>query len=1266
MRLGKDKRVILLAVTLLFSVSSSGQAGNKFKYQLAGNLLKSNIIIGNESLVINYSISELDIENILIDKDSYFRINIPGHIPSTSPGKPELPVLSRLIIIPEGAEIKVNISDVRSTRINPASRKISGILYPTQEGETKNEPQEKRVFKIDKKAYSSRGIITSDTVSIEYAGTARKNRLANLYISPVRYNPHSNVLEVITSMKIEITFVNSSGLISKSIQSESNLFNESLGASLLNYSGGDLIPGFSDKPVKMVIITDTAFRKQLAPFIKWKTQKGYKVKVLYRGTGLAGNTYTQLKDTLTKLYKAGTIADPAPEYLLIVGDINRVPYYGSGIGNITDMYYGEFDGNGDYMPEMYVGRLPVADTSEVKAVVSKIIQYEKFQFADTNKFYSRALVTTGSDASYANTMNGQVSYAANNYLTPANNIIGNNFYYFPNLSLTAALSARKDSIINLVNKGVSFINYTGHGDAFGWLHLNLDMDTSKFKNKNMYPFVISNACRTAQFNIEDSFGNRMVVTKEKGAIGFIGCSNDSFWDEDFFWAVGSGVPSVDPTYQTTGLGAYDRLFHTHGETPSNWYFTMGQINYAGNLSVSASTSPRKRYYWETYNLIGDPSVIPILGTPGLFNISLPDTLPNKLKTFSLNVDPFAYVAISHFDTLWDAAYSSPSGSVSLHLPGVSNDSCLIVITGQNKVPIIKTIHISNYKKEFINLTSTSINDIQGNNNRQVDYGEKFYLNLKLSNLGLKNATGLYAKVTTASKWVTITKDSSYIGAVPAQSDILLSDQLGMTISGNVPDMERITFNLILKDSSLSKTYIVDIIAHAPSLQITGFLIDDTVLGNGNHIADPGETFTLIFKVNNTGSSDISGQFNIVGVSPSQNVTILEPSVKSGLLKFGNTTEIPVTVKIAETTSSGTSITFASALDCNPYILKNEFTIRVGKIRESFEASSFNIFPWINLSSIPWLVTSTNSYDGNLSARSGKITDSGKTSLIIRAVYSRQDSLKFFYKVSSEEGYDFMAFKLNDKEVFKFSGEVDWTKKVIAVPAGLNKLEWVYYKDQNTSIGSDCAWVDMIDFAETATVRYIQKDLQVARISSPVQKKKFGQETVTVKMFNPGKDIINNFNLAYKINDQTPVKESFAIPLNPNSDSVSVSFHTGVDLSKSGLYKITAYTFDNNDDYISNDTTSVLIDNTEIKDSLTIFPNPFTDQFTLLINSRGPETVRISIINLSGIKVYEVERNILDGKNPITISGLKLAPSLYYINISGDIINKTLKVLKVNK
>jgi hypothetical protein len=1260
MRLGKDKQAIILAVFLVFTVSASGQTGISYKFHLDGNLQKSDVIIGDKSIIINYSISELNIESLTNSAGSFYRISIPGHISSAVPGKPDLPVFSRLITIPEGSGFKIKISDVRSEKIKPSGKKIEGLLFPAQESETKEFQQTKPGFKIDKTVYATRGIIPGDTVRIEPLGIARNNKLANLYILPVRYNPHSNSIEVITSMRIEITFSNSINLTSKSLSSQSAVFKEYLDKGVLNYNPDQVVPGYSDQPVKMIIITDTAFKKQLEPFIRWKTQKGFKLTILYKGAGLAGNDYIHIKQTLTNIYNASSSTGHPPEYLLIIGDVNRVPYYGSGgSGNITDMYYGEFDGNGDYIPEMFIGRLPVADTTELKTAITKIIQYEKFQFADTNKFYSRAIVSAGYDAGYASYMNGQIKYAITNYLTKANRI--DEFHFNYPQSYTA-----KDSIIELINKGVSFINYTGHGEEDGWLHVNIKTpDIPLFQNKNMYPFVISNACRTAQFNLASAFGTRMLLTAGKGAIGFIGCSNDSYWDEDFYWAVGPGTISGDPTYEGSGLGAYDRLFHTHGESPSDWYYTMGQINYAGNLAVSASTSSRKQYYWETYNLIGDPSVTPILGKPLSFNVSLPDTLPNGIKSLSLSVDPFAYVAVSHFDTLWDASFASNSGTVTLNLPGISNDSCLVVISGQNKIPVMKTIHFSNIHKEFINLTASSINDSQGNNNNLADFGESFYLKLKISNLGLTDSHNLYAKISSTSDWVTITSDSVSIGTLLARSDTVLSNNLGVSISNDVPDMGVVTFKLLLKDQLSEKQYSIDICIHAPELQIINCLMDDKIEGNGDDIPDPGETFRLVFKVQNQGSSNIEGQFNIS--SQDGNLSIVEPSIKSGVLKFGQVTDIPIVVKLSETIPTGTLISVSAILDCSPYIVNKDFSFRVGKIRESFEASSFNVFPWINLSSIPWIITSATSYDGSVSARSGAIGNSGSTSLAIRTIYAKDDSVKFFYKVSSEPNYDFLSFKLNDVEIFKKSGEIPWTMRTVAVPAGLNKMEWIYKKDNSVSQGSDCAWIDMIDFAQSSTVRYIQRDLKVARIVTPDSTKQYGQEDITVKVLNVGKDTLNGFNLAYEINNHfPPVKQFFNNKVIPYGDSVTVSFRTKADLSKYGIYNIVTYGFDNNDDCIFNDTLTANIENTRISETLGVYPNPFTDKLTITVNSQSDDKLQISISNISGVKLYDIKKEIISGNNSFTINDFNLIPSLYYLNIHGTTINKTIPVMKIGR
>ena len=1258
MYLGKSKLTKILSWFLLISISASAQTGKSIKYQFNGDLRETNVITGDYSFIINYRLSELTIDNLINEYGKFYRVAVPGHSLTSEPGKPELPVLSRLISIPEGSTYKIRISEVKSSRINPSINALEGILFPSQYGETKQKDTQKQKFVIDRELYSRRDIVKTDTVKIESIGKIRGRNLSNLVISPVMYNPGSNFLEVITSMKIEITFSDDIRNYSKSSASESALFNETFDKGVLNFNPGDLITGYSDQPVEMIIVTDTTYSKYLEPFYRWKRQKGFKLDILYYGDGLAGKNFTELKESISNIYATSSSGGHAPEYLLIIGDALKIPYFGSGSDNVTDMYYGEFDGNGDYLPDMFIGRIPAKDTTSVKSVVQKIIEYEKFQFADTNKFYTNALTFAGKDASYANYMNGQVKYGVTNYLTPANKIKEFHFYYPEG-------STKKDSVIKLISKGLSFINYTGHGSSAGWLHIDIKSpDIKNLTNRSMYPFIISNACRTAQFNDTASFGNKMLLSSGKGAIGFIGCTNDSYWDEDFNWAVGSGTPSADPKYAETGLGALDRLFHTHNELPSDWYITMGQVNYAGNLAVSSTTSLRKKYYWETYTVLGDPSVIPVIGTPQKFNISLPDTLPKGIRSWSISIDPFAYIAVSDFNTLWDASFGSPSGSVVLDFPVLSNDSCLVVVTGQNRIPLMKTIYFSDVNKEFINLSSSGINDIGEDNNGKADFGETFYLKLKVSNLGLTSATNLTATISSTSQWVSVDNSSASIGTLPGKSEVIVDNVLQLTLDDNVPDLGIVTVDLTLKDSKTEKKYKIDIRVHAPRLEIINCIIDDSVYGNNNFVADPGENFSLIFQVRNLGSSNTSGQF---GISTHETeLEIMDHNIKSGLLHFGEISEIPVAVKLSESAQYGDFISLLSTLDCSPFIVNKNFMFRVGRTRESFESSTFNVFPWINISSKPWTISGTNSTDGVVSARSGAISHNAASSLIMRTYFPTADTLKFYSKVSSEPNYDYFLFKLNNTEIMRRSGETNWEIKKVAVPAGLNIMEWSYKKDNSVSQGADGAWIDLIDFTGSVKVNYIQKDIEVARIVTPVQKEVYGQELVSVKVLNVGRDTLKGFNLAYSINGKFPVVQHFKTVLKPYQDSVTVDFDRRADMDLSGIYNISVFGYDNDDDYLLNDSLMISVENTEIEESVTIFPNPFTDQLNIIINSKANRTLRLTLSNSVGKQVFMADRELTEGENQIFINTYQLSPALYILNIHGVNFSKAYPLIKLKK
>ncbi|MDX9812777.1 MAG: C25 family peptidase propeptide domain-containing protein, partial [Bacteroidales bacterium] len=356
------KTYLVLPVYFLSTLLAGAQQGNSHRYSFGLKTDMAGIEKDRQSIKIHHRMNGMTLTGIHIDEGDFYRIGAEGYSRTAEPGKPELPVISRLITIQGDAFPEIRISNVRSEFISPASENFRGLLYPAQESETKNLNAVQRKFAMDKRIYSSRGFIPSDTVRIEEAGILRGKKIANLIISPVRYDPSSNRLEIITSMDIDITFKGEDGLLSGVTSEESLLFSEALSKGVLNYSPGDLITGYSDEPVRMIIVTDTIFRKQLEPFLKWKTIKGFRTDVLYKGRDFAATGYLPLKDTLQKLYDHYSSNSVAPEYLLIIGDVSKIPYYGTGY--VSDTYYGEFDGDGDYIPDMFIGRLPVRDTGQ--------------------------------------------------------------------------------------------------------------------------------------------------------------------------------------------------------------------------------------------------------------------------------------------------------------------------------------------------------------------------------------------------------------------------------------------------------------------------------------------------------------------------------------------------------------------------------------------------------------------------------------------------------------------------------------------------------------------------------------------------------------------------------------------------------------------------------------------------------------------------------------------------------------------------------------
>ena len=107
-------------------------------------------------------------------------------------------------------------------------------------------------------------------------------------------------------------------------------------------------------------------------------------------------------------------------------------------------------------------------------------------------------------------------------------------------------------------------------------------------------------------------------------------------------------------------------------------------------------------------------------------------------------------------------------------------------------------------------------------------------------------------------------------------------------------------------------------------------------------------------------------------------------------------------------------------------------------------------------------TTTTRYDGD-AAQSGDISRNQESWM--QTTVSGTGTVKFYWKVSSEEDFDFLEFYIDGSLQEKTSGlEVDWERQTYTIStSGSHTLEWRYMKDGSSDYGSDCGWVDKVEW-----------------------------------------------------------------------------------------------------------------------------------------------------------------------------------------------------------
>ena len=223
---------------------------------------------------------------------------------------------------------------------------------------------------------------------------------------------------------------------------------------------------------------------------------------------------------------------------------------------------------------------------------------------------------------------------------------------------------------------------------------------------------------------------------------------------------------------------------------------------------------------------------------------------------------------------------------------------------------------------------------------------------------------------------------------------------------------------------------------------------------------------MYLPTKNSGHADHNQLFGNLSTN-SPLVQVSSNLISLGSLAVGQQINAVFDVSIDSSFIPGNVVSFTYSLYDGEYQFEHEFDITVGLVVEDFNNGEITTNGWTNNSFFPWVIDSLTYYNDHYSLmstnRDANLTES-VLKLELEVIIPSQ--ISFMKKVSSEAGFDFLRFSINDIEMDSWSGEDDWSYNLYTVDTGLNVFKWTYQKDFSKSEGLDRAWIDNVFFPTT--------------------------------------------------------------------------------------------------------------------------------------------------------------------------------------------------------
>ncbi len=625
----------------------------------------------NNSTVLELNIGSFSQTPLKIDGKEYYQISIKNEAETYEKGAPELPTLTRSIIIDNYSqpEIKIIDSEYREFKINVApskgviSRNIDPASIPYEFGQE---------YQKDKFYPSQISLLGSPYIMRNYRGVA-------VTFNPFQYNPQTEVLRVYTMLKVEISNSSKSGqnVLTRSGKSVSS-FDFLYQNHFLNYETNRYAP--LDEFGSILVIAPQNYTSTMQIYANWKIQKGIPTEIVDVAT--IGNNSTSIKNYIQTYYNN----HPELAFVQIAGDAAQVASLTSGGGG-ADPMYALVSGSDNY-PDIFIGRFSAENTEQLLTQVERTLNYER-DLNTSATYLNKALGIASDQGGITNGDNGESDIEHMN-------IIRSNLLNYNYISVDQIYdpSASALSVSVSLNSGRGHVNYIGHGSTYSW-------GTSGFSNTNInnltnigkLPFIVSVACVNGNFVSTTCFAEawlRATYNDEPtGAIAIYASSINQSWNPPM-----RGQDEINELLTSESLS------------------TIGGLYYSGSCDMMDAYGTDGINMFKTWHIFGDASLQVRTDIPQNMNVSYSLNLLENSSIYNINTGiTNALVSLTYDNQILAKGLTNSFGEIRLQVNSEQSayPEITLTVTALNQVTYVETINQEESQLDTPNIIDLDIN-----------------------------------------------------------------------------------------------------------------------------------------------------------------------------------------------------------------------------------------------------------------------------------------------------------------------------------------------------------------------------------------------------------------------------------------------------------------------------------------------------------------------------------------------------------------------------